>query len=294
MRQLKKTIQFDSFRPYYCVFQNDRPVESAYDLSVLLEHTSQNSLKESKRKIYGDIHMIHKSGRISNSNMWEIQLIHLREKMLPGIADGDGSFEMIQLDEHEYPAESTTFLYNESNGILYLQRNKYGTSIKALEFYLGDLSPEGTSVLLKPIIVGQRIKKIIDTTQYRNIILAADTEGITNTDVEEPSTPLNKLLKELSSYQGRIIRLEISAGRERCRRLESQNTKDLILDAYKSPATTKLIVKASAHEDVGFETIDLLNDREKYQIDLKYTKNNPITHDMLVNEFMRIYTKIDE
>ena len=52
MRQLKKTIQFDSFRPYYCVFQNDRPVESAYDLSVLLEHTSQNSLKESKRKIY--------------------------------------------------------------------------------------------------------------------------------------------------------------------------------------------------------------------------------------------------
>ena len=40
-------------------------------------------------------------------------------------------------------------------------------------------------------------------------------------------------------------------------------------------------VRASDNEDTPFETINLMDDRARYEIKVEYSRNNPITHERL-------------
>ena len=96
MANQKKTVQFDHFHPYYLAQdENGASREHLYDLRALLEHVMSHPFSETKKKILGDTHMFHKCRRDDQLNVWELQILHLREKILPGIADGDGAYELI-------------------------------------------------------------------------------------------------------------------------------------------------------------------------------------------------------
>jgi hypothetical protein len=211
-------------------------------------------------------------------SIWELQILHLREKILPGIADEDGSYELITLGDHQYPAESTTLLYDEKDHTLYLQRNIYGTSIKALEEFLQLISPEGTNVLLKPIVADHKIKKISPEHLYRKVVLTADSQMLTEA---HENTSLWKILKSFNQYQGRIVKVELGFGHQRHGVLNARETSQLIHEAYSFPGTHHLDVSITENEDVPFETINLLDDLANYRIEIEYTRNNPITHERL-------------
>lgn len=101
MANQKKTVQFDHFHPYYLAQdENGASREHLYDLRALLEHVMSHPFSETKKKILGDTHMFHKCRRDDQLNVWELQILHLREKILPGIADGDGAYELIQLADN--------------------------------------------------------------------------------------------------------------------------------------------------------------------------------------------------
>jgi len=130
----KKTVQFDLFKAYYLKKNKDgSQQECLYDLTGLLQHIANHPFSDTKKKIFGDTQMFHVCRENAKSPVWELQLLHLREKMLPGIADDSGTYELIKLEDNQYPAESTTMLYDAQRCVLCMQRNIYGTSIKALE-----------------------------------------------------------------------------------------------------------------------------------------------------------------
>ena len=207
-----------------------------------------------------------------------MQILHLREKILPGIADGDGAYELIQLADNQFPAESTTVLYDESDCTLYMQRNLYGTSIKALEEFLQLLSPEGVLVLLKPILSGTRIGRITANALYRKFILVADSEQLTD---EQATQSLGQIINNFRRYQGRIVKVELGFGHQRHGLLNANEVSPLVHEAYQFPGTRSLCVRASDNEDTPFETINLMDDRARYEIKVEYSRNNPITHERL-------------
>lgn len=279
MANQKKTVQFDHFHPYYLAQdENGASREHLYDLRALLEHVMSQPFSETKKKILGDTHMFHKCRRDDQLNVWELQILHLREKILPGIADGDGAYELIQLADNQFPAESTTVLYDESDCTLYMQRNLYGTSIKALEEFLQLLSPEGVLVLLKPILSGTRIGRITANALYRKFILVADSEQLTD---EQATQSLGQIINNFRRYQGRIVKVELGFGHQRHGLLNANEVSPLVHEAYQFPGTRSLCVRASDNEDTPFETINLMDDRARYEIKVEYSRNNPITHERL-------------
>lgn len=279
MANQTKQVQFDHFRPYYMqVNQHGTSVEHKYKLEALLKYVAEHPFTETQQRIQGDTHMFHVCAYHEDVHMWELQVLHLREKILPGIADDDGAYELIQLEENQYPAESTTMLYDDLNGLLYMQRNIYGTSIRAFEALLQLISPKGTRVALKPVCTNTRISKITDGKAYRKLILTADSEQLTE---ENDNTSLGKLLRSFGKYQGRIIQVHLGFGRKRTGSLNAKETVALIREAYDFCGTTNLVASVSDDEDTHFETIDLLDDKASFKIKVEYSRGNPITHSRL-------------
>ena len=279
----KKTVRFDHFRPYYLTQDEDgASSEHLYQLNGLLSHVKKvaenDSFYATGKKIMGDTHMFHICRHDEHLNIWELQILHLREKVLPGIADDTGAYELIKLADNQFPAESTTVLYDAKDCILYMQRNLYGTSIKALEEYLQLLSPEGTSVLLKPIVSGTRIGKITPSARYRKLALVVDSDKLTD---KQKKQSLGKVISDFNRFQGRYVKIELGFGHQRGGLLNSNEISTLTKEAYDFSGTHNLSVVMSEEEDTPFETIDLMDDRSSYKLDIEYSRNNPITHERL-------------
>lgn len=279
MANQKKTVQFDHFRPYYLTTdENSVSREQVYNLHVLLQYVMGRPFSETKKKILGDTHMFHACRYDDQLHVWELQILHLREKILPGIADDDGAYELIQLADNQYPAESTTILYDEAHCTLYLQRNLYGTSIKALEEFFQLISPEGALVLLKPIVSGARIDGVTPSKLYRKLVLVADSEQLSD---EQSAQSLGQIISNFRRYQGRFVKFELGFGRQRHGLLNAHEVSSLVHEAYSFPGTHKLRVRVAENEDTPFETINLMDDRACYKINVEYSRNNPITHERL-------------
>ena len=279
-----KKIHFDLLKPYF--IQDDKygfTEEKVYDLKPFFEHISNNPLVHTKKKVYGDYHMFYKCKHHDTDNIWELQLLHLREQILPGISDGDKEFELITLDENKYPAESTTAIYDGNTNIIYMHRNIYGTSIKVLTALIQFISPEGTSVALKPIIKSREIDKIKQSSFFRSVILVADSEQLEESDKQ---TSLGRIISSFSEYKGKIVTIDLGFGRSRGF-LNSSKTTQLIREAYEFLGTQKLKAAISDSEDGKIERVDLLDDREKILFDIGYSRENPITHERLFSECMR-------
>lgn len=279
MANSKKNIHFDHFKPHYSYVDKDGVThDKVFDLHPLLTEVAKHPFSESKKKVAGDTHMFHVCKYDEDLHVWEIQLLHLREKILPGIADDDGAFELIKLEDNQYPAESTTLLYDKENCVLYMQRNIYGTSIKALEQFIQLLLPDGNHVLMAPIISGSRITKIAESNLYRKFILVADRDHLTDADQDKP---LAKILNQFGNYQGKIVKIELGFGKHKRGRLNALETTKLIREAYGFTGTNTLKVTTAADEDVAFETINLLDDRDHFLVHVEFSRRNPITHERL-------------
>lgn len=205
----------------------------------------------------------------------------LREQILPGIADDGGSYELIRLNDNQYPAESTTAIYDEDKNILYVQRNIYGTSIRCLTALIQYLSPEGICVSLKALMHDSAITKIKDSSFYRKIILTVDSEQLTE---EDKCVKLRKIISDFSEYSGKIITINLGFGKKRKRFLNKTVAIQLLKEAYYFSGTEKLIASMSESEDGKCVNVDLLDDREKIVFEMQYSRENPITHERIYNE----------
>ena len=274
-----KKVRFELLVPYF-LDTNDtgETVEFKYNLSPLFEQISMQDRKATQRRIWGEKHLFAKCIHEEQNHLWEIQLLHYREKVLPGKADEDGAFELIHLDEDEYVAESTTVLYDEIDYRLYIQRNIYGTSIRAFTELITKMSPAGTLITLKPVYNQNKINTIDRANSFSKAVLVADASELTG---ESKASSIGKLFSSLKRYDGSIIKIEVSNGRSKKNRLNKGAIVSLIKEAYEYSGTQKLELRTQWTEDSAFETIDFLDDRAAYSFDVSYSRSNPITHERL-------------
>lgn len=284
MKNKTKTIQFDLLKPYFIQRNGDGfTEEKLYDLRAFFEYISNHPLVNTKKMVYGDYHMFYKCTHHDVDNIWELQLLHLREQILPGISDGDKEFELITLEKNKYPAESTTVIYDGNTNVIYMHRNIYGTSIRVLTALIQYISPESTSVALKPIIKSKEIDKIKQSTLFKRLILVADSEQLEDSDKH---TSLGKIISNFSEYKGKIVSITLGFGRSKGF-LRSKETAQLVRDAYDFLGTQKLQATITESEDGKIEHVDLLEDKEKILFDIEYSREHAITHERLFAECMR-------
>ena len=181
----KKSVRFDHLESTYTTYSNTTGSKT-YDLEELLKRIVKVDPLDTKKNINGDSYVFHVCKYHDEDKLWELRVLRIREKVLPGILHGDGKYDLIKLGNNEVPAESTTLAYSPETHTLYMQRNRFGISIRNMEAYLSELSPEGTIVILAVKEAGTGLLRMTSDVRYRKVIMVAETNPL-----EELSTPIN-------------------------------------------------------------------------------------------------------
>ena len=275
---MKKTVHFDKYCPYTLRKNEDgSSVENKLSLNKLFETIQQSPNGESLQEVLGEKYRIQVCKFHSQEKVWELQILHLRNAVLPGIADEEDTFESLQIPEGKYPAEYCTALYSLEDNTIFLQRNIVCMSAKRFAFYIKKMLPEETKIILKPVISGKRIEKLSDTAKYRKVVLVCALDPKKESNEKKR---LSKLLSGYGSYQGLVANISIGMGRKRGN-LNSHEVYELIEEAYNESDIQTLKVQYDSCGIGTYEWLDLMLDRESYNITFDYTPQSPLEHNQL-------------
>lgn len=283
---MQKTVCFDKLAPYTLVTTEDgAQIEKRLDLSGLFKVIAPDPQKPTLREILGEKYRFHICKYHEDRKIWELQILHLREALLPGIADEETEYKLLTLPDGNYVAESCTVIYDEANVTVYLQQNKMCMSASRLALYLRGMLPEDTRLLFKPIYADEKALAIDEHTRFKKVILCYSADQKKG---NEDGSGLGTLLNTFGKYQGHAITISIGMGRRKGL-LNSHETRNLILEAYEASDVNKLRVQMSNDVDKGFEWFDLLENREQLKCIVQYDRDDPITHEKLFTACMKEY-----
>ena len=285
-----KTIYFDYVKIYTQRYEKDgnKVIEELSDLSGCFERVSKIDSVDRTYNMGNEkirIQELKKTGEY-----WEILILKLREEVMPGIADDNGNYSIEILEDGKYYCESTTMLYDPENGVLVMQKNRYGLQASNVEVLLNIINiDDKIRIILKPIINKNKIKLLNNGHAYRSLEI-----GIVNNmeeDVVEDSNGIMGVLSNFQKYKGNNVSIRIGYNK-RCKKdecLDSNLVIDTINELYGNIHINKLKTSIKFNDDTKAETIDLLDDRIYDYENLTYCKENPITHDRVINILRHLY-----
>lgn len=273
----KKSVRFDHLEPTYTSYSTQSEIQT-YDLEDMLKQIARAESMDTKKIIDGDSYIFHVCKYHDEDNLWELRVLRIREKILPGILHDDGTYELIKLGNDEVTAESTTLAYAPATHTLYMQRNRFGISIRNMEAYLTELSPKDTVVILAVKEAKAGLLRLTEEANYRKVIMSAEI----NPFDELPKESLMKdFLNATRKARSQFCRVELRVSRGKNNTLDAQEAVSFIKEALGYSGTRKLDVVIEDKEDCEVETIDLLSNVAKYVLPFNYSMSNPITHERL-------------
>ncbi|SHH05686.1 DUF6731 family protein [Tepidibacter thalassicus] len=286
-----KYVQFDYFQ-IFCAIKNENGdiIENRYDITGILEKASTLTAKDTTQNYRGEKARIQTVKYHDSDKVWEIQFLRLRENCPPGIADEDGEYEIIALDDDKYVGEFASALYDKEECILVFHRNRNSLTPSGIEEYLNKvIDNKNILIKLKPIISRRDVKEMLKGKIYRTISFGLSTDDLNEINEE---SHLGGLLKSFLKYKGANLKVEIYLGNvKRDRTLAPGLIDEAIDELHDLKATSKLEVKFKNNPDTITEKVDLLNDRvkdtEKFEVD----KQNPLTHEKVYPILKRCYLK---
>ncbi len=285
---MQKTVYFDKYVPYHLVEGEDGAmVEQRLDMSDFFQIIAETEFGNTLHRINGERYRFHVCRHDENNECWEVQILHLRDVLLPGVADEAGTYEELDLPEGRYLAESCTMMYDANDGYLYMQRNKMCITASRLTDYFRAMFPEGTYLYFKAALNGNQEQPWGNRTYFRQVELCCYADQVENL---APDTSLRRLLNGYGAYQGNTINISISMG-HRPGTLNPQRTRELIAQAYQTPDMVKLKVKAAEEEDADYEWLNLLENRATYRCRIEYERNSRISHAMLYNACLHAHMR---
>lgn len=281
-----KKIAFDYFRVMSCrKNENGEPIETLLDLTALFTRAQEINYKDRTYPYKDDKARIQHIRFHNDVNAWEIQLLRLRETSLPGLADEDGGFEIIQLEDGKYVGESTSLLYDSSNCVLVMQRNVNGLPPSGIEEYLNKCTNNTQHVTLRPIVPGNVIEKITREKIYRKLVIGIDAGDI---DTITGPASLNTILRNFLNYQGVSYKFEVTMGNvKKDRTIAPGLVVDTINELYGNIDANALKVDYRDTYDSQLEKVDLLNDRRRDFVEVNVSRDNPLKHEDIY-QFMKI------
>ena len=85
----KKSVRFDHLEPTYTSYSTQSEIQT-YDLEDMLKQIARAEPMDTKKIIDGDSYIFHVCKYHDEDNLWELRVLRIREKILPGILHDDG------------------------------------------------------------------------------------------------------------------------------------------------------------------------------------------------------------
>lgn len=292
MDMAQKTVRFDYFETWCkeSVIENNTVKEYKIDISSIFERALILEPKETMRPYREEKARVQSVKNNNSNNLYEAQLLRLREVNLPGIANDGGDYKIIKLEEGEYLAEFAAVLYDSSNGVFVMQRNMHAFTPSGVEDYFNAImKSKNKKIFLKPIFSGTDIDKIIKAPIYRSFDLAIASD---KTNQIDKNSTLGSILKNASKFEGNSIRISIGVGRsKKDKSLEQNSVRELIGNSYSLNDLNKLVIKYKDNEDTKTEEVDLLEDRRHDSYTFNLDKKTPLEYDNVIKIIYEKYLK---
>ncbi|WP_432400888.1 DUF6731 family protein [Wukongibacter sp. M2B1] len=283
-----KKVQFDYVEVFCEKKVNNKDIEEKYDLTGVFKKALKLKPKQTTKDFRGEKARMQLIKFDDKNKVWEIQFLRLREHCPPGIADDEGEFEIVTLEDGQYVGEFCSALYDKENCILGIHRNRNSLTPSGIEEYLNKvIKTKDLVIKLKPIIRNVDVEAMLKDKIYRTV-----TFGISTGDLEDISknTHIGGLLSGFKKYQGANLKVEISLGNvKRDKTLAPGLVQETVHELRKSKFTKNLEMKTKTTPVTKVEKIDLLIDRVKDIEDFGVDRNNPLTHDRIFPIFKRAY-----
>ena len=286
-----KAICFDYLRTYIQRYdgETNTVIEELGDLEECLQRISKMDSVDRTLKMGNDKVRIQELKKYDG--LWEFLILKLRDEIMPEIADDDGNYTLKILEDGKYYCESITMIYDSEKCILVMQKNRFGLQASNVEILFNKINiDKKIRIILKPIINKNKINLLDKGKVYRSLEIGF-ANSFNEENIQEKTNGILGTLNNFQKYKGNSVTIRIGydkrAKKDDC--LDSNLVVDTINQLYGNIEVNKLKTSIKFDDDIKAETIDLLDDRIYDRENFEYNKENPITHERIVNTLRLLY-----
>lgn len=171
-----------------------------------------------------------------NIRCYQLCFERLRDFNIPVKSSFERESEIIDLEEDEFIGEEVSILYDVTNSITIIQRNRDSLSPTALEMFLRHIYStfmgRHTNLELNPLLERNTIDYVMESNQIRKIDFRIDDLG----QEVEYEDDLSNITQEISRYEAASLDITLSVGREKIKKW-SQIQLEGLLDHLRTEKT---------------------------------------------------------
>lgn len=253
-----RLIKFDYCQLYYCVKDLD-PDFKLFDIELLIKIISEQHLVRKAIEIYEGCKIrIEKFDFNDKNALWTMRILRLREDNLSFIVKPDEEAKPIELGEEEYLGEDMTMLFDITNNIAMIQRNRYALGFTNLQKTIQKIMCiDGLKIDIRPIT------KIVDArTIQRDYFKSIEVRfaNLKNSDINSVGGSLEMIMKTYKELDGGGGSFIVNLGRTRRNSLAKEPVKQLLCDILANQELfNAAILRAKDAEDNDIDVINLFD-----------------------------------
>lgn len=222
-------------------------------------------------------------------NCYHLTFERLRDFNLPVKSSFERESEVIELEEDEYIGEEVSLLYDITNCVCIIQRNKDSLSPTALEIFLRDLystyTNRHTNLELNPILEENTLQYVLDSSQIRKINVRIDNLG----QEVEYEDDLSNITEEVTRYEAASLEFTLSVGREKDNEMNPHFAKRLVRALIGRRNVSRAQVYVREDENSNVEKYDLIEHKMHSIATFNYRENRTIRPDAVFRKMREIY-----
>lgn len=209
-----------------------------------------------------------------SNGFWKLNFIKVRDEAMPGKINSDGVFTEIPLEENEYIGEDMTMLYSPEKKVIAVQRNYYSVSASKIEDYFNQM--------LIQYQIGDltfKFEPIIDTSEHQmdNAII----RSISVSCLDLSGDGIKAAVRNDDIFGAGRISITYGVGTQKKKASLDKKILNWLRYFVGDKRFTKLQVGYKEDENSPVSVIDYINNKIEDCISIRYSKQNPITHEKL-------------
>lgn len=231
----------------------------------------------------------------SDKEIWGLKLFKLRNTNVPSKAKNNEDAKVIELEDGEYIGEDMFLIFDPTNGIALIQRNRLSLGISRLEEFFTSTynkyvdEQQKIDVYIEPILDSDGKKKI-DKSKYKNLEMSF--ANINECVLDENRTSLGTLLQPLKNMYGVTGSIKISLGHSRLDTLNRKIIKDIVKE-INEPSNKRYVrtakIKIQEEDDCDVEIIDLFNDICDESLEFSIDSSKGLVYSIIINVMLEKY-----
>ncbi|WAH38629.1 DUF6731 family protein [Alicyclobacillus dauci] len=289
---VRRQVKFDYYRVALRK-SGDKPNDKdrLFDLKLWIAKAKALPLKSLTKEYHQEQARMEKATFSKTDGYWFLHFSRLRDTMIPSWATISTNVEPMELEEDEYLGEEITGLYDETNKILMLQRNRNSLSPTGVEAYLNAVwDNHKQHIYLRPILakdVAQRVKK---GTAFRRL-----TIRFADLDSTSPSSKFKRakeLVDAFRDYAPVNAEVTLTMGRSRNSSLSSETINEVIDEVLKDREGSGIVkaeIGLKESDDSAVEVIDLFEERAQSSVYFDVPKRKSLEHAVVAKAMVKLY-----